>query len=318
MEKSDKIKIIAIVGPTAVGKTRLGVFLAQKLCTEVISADSMQIYKGMDIATAKPTKQETGCILHHLIDFLDPAERFSVGEYIKLAQSAADDILSKNKLPIIVGGTGLYIDSFLSGLSFVEYSFDEKVRNRLKKRLEQEGAASLLAQLEKIDPKAFAALHPNNTGRIIRALELYETTGKTISEQNELSRMSPSKWEPLYIGVAFRDKKLLYNRINQRVDDMMKQGLLEEARAFYVRENSATSAAAIGYKELKPYFDGEKSLASCIDSLKTATRQYAKRQGTWFKKNKDIIWFYNDDYADISQLDNDAYETVREWLDEKK
>ena len=318
MDKSDKIKIIAVVGPTAVGKTRLGVFLAKKLCGEIISADSMQIYKGMDIATAKPSREETEGIRHHLIDFLSPDERFSVGEFIRLADSAASDILSKNKLPIIVGGTGLYIDSFLSGLSFIEFSFDDNVRQRLTKRLKQEGAPSLLDELKKIDPKAAAALHPNNTGRIIRALELYETTGKTISEQNELSRMSPSKWEPLYIGVAYRDRKLLWSRINQRVDKMLEQGLLEEARTFYSSKRSHTAAAAIGYKELKPYLDGEKPLDDCIDSLKTATRQYAKRQGTWFKKNKDIIWFYKDDYDDFSQLENKAYETVRGWLNEKK
>lgn len=315
---AEKIKIIAVAGPTASGKTRLGVFLAERFSGEIISADSMQIYKGMNIATAKPSPGETRGVRHHLIDFLDPGESFSVSEFITLANEAADDILSRNKLPILVGGTGLYADSFLSGRTFLESPRDEDLRKTLNKRLREEGARALLSELEKIDPETAASLHPNNTKRIIRALELYTVTGKTLSQQNALSHRSPSKYAPLYIGISFRDRETLYKRIDARVDEMLRRGLVDEAKEYYSKEISVTASAAIGYKELKPYLDGEKTLEECADSLKTSTRRYAKRQTTWFKRNENIKWFYRDDYGCFLELEDGVCETVREWLDEKQ
>ncbi len=317
-QSTEKIKIIAVTGPTASGKTRLGVSLAERFSGEIISADSMQIYKGMNIATAKPSLEETRAVRHHLIDFLDPGESFSVSEFIRLANDAVNDIMSRNKFPILVGGTGLYADSFLSGRTFIESARDEDIRKTLGKRLKEQGALELLSELEKIDPETAASLHPNNTKRIIRALEMYMVTGKTLSEQNALSHRSPSRYDPLYIGITFRDREKLYKGIDRRVDEMLRRGLVDEAKEYYSKEKSVTAAAAIGYKELKPYLDGEKTLEECAHSLKTATRRYAKRQTTWFRRNEKIKWFYWDDYGCFSELENKACETVRKWLDEKE
>lgn len=317
MNYSEKIKAIAVVGPTASGKTRLGVSLAERFSGEIISADSMQVYKSMDIATAKPTEDETKGINHHLISFLSPEESFSVASFIKLANKAADDIVKRKKLPIIVGGTGLYIDSFLSGISLLDLARDEAIRNELDERLKTEGAEALLSELNKIDPQTAGVLHLNDTKRIIRALEVFMTTGKTLSQQNELSRCLPSKYNPFYIGLNYRDRRLLYKRIDKRVDEMIKTGLLNEAKDFFSKYKSDTAKAAIGYKELKPFFDNEKTLEECISSLKTATRRYAKRQITWFGRNEDIKWFYIDDYTMRIELEEEVYETVGRWLCEK-
>lgn len=318
MNCSEKAKVIAVVGPTASGKTRLGVSLAEKFSGEIISADSMQVYKSMDIATAKPSKDEMKGINHHLISFLSPEESFSVASFIKLAHKAADDIKERNKLPIIVGGTGLYIDYFLSGISLLELARDEKVRSALNERLKSEGAEVLLTELKKIDPQTAEMLHLNDTKRIIRALEVFMTTGKTLSQQNELSRSSPSKYNSLYIGLNYKDRKLLYERIDKRVDEMIKIGLLSEAESYFSKYKSETAKEAIGYKELKPFFDNEKTLEECVCSLKTATRRYAKRQITWFRRNESIRWFYIDDYTTVKELEEKVCETVRRWLDEKE
>ena len=318
MNCSEKAKVIAVVGPTASGKTRLGVSLAEKFSGEIISADSMQVYKSMDIATAKPSKDEMKGINHHLISFLSPEESFSVASFIKLAHKAADDIKERNKLPIIVGGTGLYIDYFLSGISLLELARDEKVRSALNERLKSEGAEVLLTELKKIDPQTAEMLHLNDTKRIIRALEVFMTTGKTLSQQNELSRSSPSKYNSLYIGLNYKDRKLLYERIDKRVDEMIKIGLLSEAESYFSKYKSETAKEAIGYKELKPFFDNEKTLEECVCSLKTATRRYAKRQITWFRRNESIRWFYIDDYTTMKELEEKVCETVRRWLDEKE
>ncbi|NLA72921.1 MAG: tRNA (adenosine(37)-N6)-dimethylallyltransferase MiaA [Clostridiales bacterium] len=318
MNYSEKADVVAVVGPTASGKTRLGVSLAEKFSGEIISADSMQVYKSMDIATAKPSKDEMKGINHHLISFLSPEESFSVASFIKLANKAADDIEERNKLPIIVGGTGLYIDYFLSGISLLELARDEKVRSALYERLKSEGAEALLTELKKIDPQTAEMLHLNDTKRIIRALEVFMTTGKTLSQQNELSRSSPSKYNSLYIGLNYKDRKLLYERIDKRVDEMIKIGLLSEAESYFSKYKSETAKAAIGYKELKPFFDNEKTLDECVCSLKTATRRYAKRQITWFRRNESIRWFYIDDYTTMKELEEKVCETVRRWLDEKE
>lgn len=299
----NKIKILSISGPTASGKTALSVSLASMLSGEIISADSMQIYKGMDIATAKPDLQERKGIVHHLMDFLPPDELYSVARFVEDAKKAIDDICARKKLPIIVGGTGLYTDSLLNGISFCEGEVDLELRKSLQQRLEDIGIDAMLSELSEFDPESaekFAI--ERNPKRIVRAFEVYKTTGVTFSKQNLLSKSVESIYAPVKIALNFRDREKLYDRINQRVDLMMSKGLLEEAKLYFSLNISDTSKQAIGYKELKPYFDEEKSLEECIDTLKQSTRRYAKRQITWFKRDENIKWFYVDDYSDYQEL----------------
>ena len=289
-----KKKAIVVVGATASGKTALGVHIAQKFNGEVISADSMQIYKGMDIATAKPTTEEMNGIKHHLIDFVDIKSQYSVSNYCTDARLSFDKITGDNKIPVIVGGTGLYIDSFLSNTKFLESASSENIRKELLLEAEKNGIESLYGELEKIDPDAAKNIHPNNIVRVVRALEIYKSTGKTLTEQNKLSHTIESDIEPLYIGINYSDRENLYNRINLRVDLMLEAGLLEEAKQFFNLNPSKTAFNAIGYKELKPFIDGVLSFDVCVENLKRETRRYAKRQITWFKRNKNINWFYAD------------------------
>lgn len=289
-----KKKAIVVVGATASGKTALGVHIAQKFNGEVISADSMQIYKGMDIATAKPTTDEMNGIKHHLIDFVDVKSQYSVSNYCDDARKTFDEIIDNNKLPVIVGGTGLYIDSFLSNTKFLESASSENIREELLLEAEKNGIEPLYEQLKQIDPDAAKNIHPNNTVRVVRALEIYKTTGKTLTEQNKLSHAVESDIEPLYIGINYKDRDKLYNRINLRVDLMLESGLLEEAKEFFKLNPSKTAFNAIGYKELKPFIDGNTAFDVCVENLKRETRRYAKRQITWFKRNKKINWIYAD------------------------
>ena len=306
-----KKKAIVIVGATASGKTGLGVFVARKFNGEVISADSMQIYKGMSIATAKPTADEMQGIPHHLIDFLPVTEKYSVSSYCDDARIVLDDIVNRGKTPVFVGGTGLYIDSFLSNTQFLENAGSEEVRERLKIEFEKHGIDKLYQELCDIDPETAKNIHPNNTVRVLRALEVYRATGKTLSEQNILSHSVESDVEPLYIAIGYRDREILYDRINRRVDEMLASGLLDEAKAFFEMNPSVTAFKAIGCKELKPYLDGEADLDICVDNLKRETRRYAKRQLTWFKRNEKIHWIYADD------KDRDAVFKEAEVLVEK-
>lgn len=289
-----KKKAIVVVGATASGKTALGVHIAKKFGGEVISADSMQIYKGMNIATAKPTMEEMNGIKHHLIDFVDVKSQYSVSSYCDDARNAFDNITKSNKLPVIVGGTGLYIDSFLSNTRFLEAASSDSVRQELLLEAEKNGIDSLYEQLREIDPEAAENIHPNNTVRVIRALEIYKTTGRTLTEQNKQSHAVESDIEPLYIGINYSDRENLYNRINLRVDLMLKAGLLDEAKEFFKLNPSKTAFNAIGYKELKPFIDGDLSFDVCVENLKRETRRYAKRQITWFKRNKKINWVLAD------------------------
>ncbi len=289
-----KKKAIVVVGATASGKTALGVHIAKKFNGEVISADSMQIYKGMDIATAKPTVEEMDDVKHHLIDFVDVHEQYSVSAYCNDAKRVFDEILENGKIPVIVGGTGLYVDSFLSNTKFLESASSESVRQELLLEAEKNGTESLYEQLKEIDPIATENIHPNNLVRVVRALEIYKTTGKTLTEQNRLSHTTESDIEPLYIGINYSDREKLYERINLRVDLMLENGLLEEAKAFFASNPSKTAFNAIGYKELKPFIDGNVSFDVCVENLKRETRRYAKRQITWFKRNKNINWIYAD------------------------
>lgn len=289
-----KKKAIVVVGATASGKTALGVHIAKKFNGEVISADSMQIYKGMNIATAKPTTEEMDGVKHHLIDFVDVHSQYSVSAYCEDARLVFDEITARRKLPVIVGGTGLYIDSFLSNTKFLQSASSDSVRKDLLQEVEKNGIESLYDQLKVIDPDAAKKIHPNNVVRVVRAFEIYKTTGKTLSEQNKLSHTVETDIEPLYIGINYADREKLYDRINSRVDLMLNKGLLDEAKSFFNDNPSKTAFNAIGYKELKPYFDGDLSIDVCVENLKRETRRYAKRQITWFKRNQKINWVYPD------------------------
>lgn len=278
--------IIVVSGPTASGKTALAVELAKIYGGEVISADSMQIYTDMDVASAKATHEEMQGIPHHLMNFLDPAESFSVADFVALCDKTARDIISRGKIPIICGGTGLYISSFVDNITFDDSTQDFAFREEMRKFAEENGAAALLERLREIDPETASTLHENNIGRVIRALEVYKTTGHTISEAKKNSRLNPSPYNFVMITLDFADREQLRHRINERVDKMAENGLVDEARACFLQENRPTAAQAIGCKELYPYFRGEKSLSECLDELKLRTRQYAKRQLTWFRRDK--------------------------------
>lgn len=295
----DKIKIIAVVGPTASGKTALAVRLAQHFDGEVISADSMQIYKGMDIATAKPDAEEMMGIPHHLIGFLDPGESFSVSDYCKAAHEIARDIAARGHMPVLCGGTGLYVRSFLENVTFAEDKCDPALRDELNRRYEQEGGETLLRELAAFDPETAAALHPSNSKRIIRAIEIYKTTGVTMSQAVARSHDNPSPYDVTAIGLTFADRSRLYERIDRRVDVMVQSGLIEEAKSFYQKNVGKTAAEAIGYKELRPYLDGEVTLEAALDRLKTETRHYAKRQLTWFRRDEYINWIEVDRCSDV-------------------
>lgn len=277
--------IIVVCGPTASGKTALSVELAKIYGGEIISADSMQIYTDMDIASAKATPEEQQGIAHHLMGFLDPSESFSVADYVKLCKEKANDIISRGKMPIICGGTGLYISSFVDNLIFDESGQDYEFRGELRKFAEENGAKALFEKLREVDPETAETLHENNIGRIIRALEVYKTTGHTISEAKRNSRREPSPYEFIMIFLDLADRELLKDRINRRVDDMIKRGLLEEAQACFIQKDRPTAAQAIGIKELYPYIRNEKTLDECIEEIKLRTRQYAKRQLTWFRRD---------------------------------
>lgn len=310
-DKDKKIPVLVIVGPTASGKTALGVELCRELNGEVVSADSMQVYKGMDIATAKPTAEETMGVPHHLISVVEPECEFSVADYVKLASAAIMDIHSRGRLPVLVGGTGLYVNSLMDNISFDSAQTDGNVRRRLTEESERLGREAMLERLRNIDPDTAAELHPNNITRIIRALEIYELTGMKFSEYKAVSRSVESPYKPCFIGLTYNDRGLLYDRINKRVDIMAENGLVEEARKVW--ENShglKTAHQAIGYKELSPYFEGTKTLEKCLDFLKMQTRRYAKRQLTWFRRDDRINWIEIDKVLNKRKLIMDCLNIV--------
>ncbi len=284
-----KIPIIIVAGPTASGKTSLSVELARALGGEIISADSMQVYKGMDIGTAKPTEKEKAGIKHHIMDFKEPSESFSVADFCDLAHKTAEDIISRGKAVIVVGGTGLYIDSFAKDVDFDEEKSLPELRKELEERAKKEGAQSLLAELGEFDEASAKKLHPNNLKRIIRAIEFYKIHQRPISEHQENTRQKPSRYDALYMMIN-HDREVLRARIDKRVDMMMYDGLIEEARLLWQKKESLSKTArqAIGYKELFGYFEGEMTLEEATAELKMRTRQYAKRQLTWFRKNADM------------------------------
>ena len=290
-----KTPLIVIVGPTASGKTYLSIEIAKKFNGEIISADSMQIYKGMDIATAKPTIEEMQGIPHYLVNFLNSDESFSVANYVVLAKEKIEEIRSRGKIPIIVGGTGLYINSLIDNIKFDDTSSDMKIRERLLKEANDKGNKFLLDKLNEIDPETARQLHENNLTRIIRAIEVYELTGEKISTQKIKSRMEESPYNPCIIGLDCKDRQKLYDRINIRVDKMVKMGLVEEANKVFHNNKLSTACQAIGHKELIPYFSGEETLEHCLYVLKQQTRRYAKRQLTWFRRDERINWIYVDE-----------------------
>lgn len=303
------IPVLVIVGPTASGKTDLAVKCALRFNGEIVSADSMQIYKGMDIATAKPTAEEMKGIKHHLTDFLAPEKKYSVADYVRDAKKAVFDINSRNKLPIISGGTGLYVDSLIENVKFIDIPTDFNLRDSLQKRLADDGALKLLEELAEFDAESAKNLHPNNTKRIVRAFEVYELTGKTMTQLEAESKNEPSPFLPVFIGINYRDRNVLYDRINRRVDIMLSSGLLQEAEKYF-NMKGVTSVQAIGYKELAPYFDKKLSLDKCVENLKQATRNYAKRQLTWFRRNKNINWVYPDDYNSSDAFYDAVYKII--------
>lgn len=308
-----KQKIIVVVGPTASGKTALAIKIAKAVNGEIISADSMQIYKGMDIATAKPTADEREQAVHHLIDFLPQDKSFSVADFVTLAREKISDISSRGRIPVIAGGTGLYIDTLIDNITLPNEKGDPDYRKYLADIAKEKGNAVLLEMLYEIDPEQAEKLHENNKNRIIRSLEIYKTTGITMSEHIKNSRSVESPYDPIYFGINY-DREVLYDRINKRVDMMLCDGLIEETVEFYKNYSSRTAASAIGYKELKPYLDSVISLDDAVENLKRATRNYAKRQITWFKRNDRIIWLNVTDYPTIDILTESAIYKAKEFL----
>lgn len=301
-----KIKVFGIVGPTASGKTSLAVEVCKRLGGEVVSCDSMQIYKGMDIATAKPTPEEMCGIPHHLIGFLDPTESYSVARYCEDAKKAIEEISSAGRVPVLAGGTGLYYSSLADNIVFFEEEADLEYRRFLFERAEKEGAKALYDELLEADPERAQALHINDLNRIIRALEILHTTGKSITLQNKESKLIESPFEFRTVCLDAKDRQFLYDRINARVDIMMENGLLEEAERFLHSDIGNTAVQAIGYKELRPYFDGTATLDECIDNLKMQTRRYAKRQLTWFRRDERIKTLYIDEVTSFDELAGEA------------
>ena len=310
LDKEQRPKLLVVCGPTASGKTSLSVSLAKLLDGEIISADSMQIYRGLDVGTAKITAAEMDGVPHHLVSICDPEIPFSVAEYVQLARQKIEEITARGYLPILAGGTGLYISSLLSGLRFTQEEPLPGVRERLVAEAEDLGADRMWQRLQQVDPETAAAIHPNNVKRVLRALEIFEQTGHTMSGQAAASHPDTPPYDALVIGLRFADRELLYARIGQRVDQMLRQGLLDEAFLVYQnRERYTTAAQAIGYKEFFPYFENAAELTECIEELKRASRRYAKRQLTWFGRMKEICWLQPDVSPDLTQ---EALEVIRQ------
>lgn len=308
-----KIKTVFIVGPTASGKTDLSIKLAKHFGGEIISADSMQIYKNIHIASAAPDTDEMQSIPHHLLEFSEPESSFSVADYVIRARECIKNISGSNKLPIVVGGTGLYINSLADNTEYTEEKTDLKLRQELEEYFDSVGAEEMLRQLSLFDGETALRLHKNDRKRIIRAFEVYKTTGRTITEQNALSHSNDGFIEPLIIGITYSDREKLYDRINLRVDLMLKNGLLEEAEAAFKRQIGG-AYQAIGHKEFFGFFKGECTLEEAVENLKRQTRRYAKRQLTWFNKDKRIHWLYPDTDSDIV---SSAIDKINEFLKEE-
>ena len=288
-----KTKILAVVGPTASGKSALAMALAERLSGEIISCDSMQIYRRMDIGTAKPTAADRATVRHHMIDIVEPTETFTCADYVAEASRAVEECASRGKLPIVCGGTGLYLDALLRGGDFAEGGADEDLRRELAEFAAQEGNEALHAELRRIDPESADAIHPNNVKRVIRAIEIYRTTGVTKTELDRRSQEGGERYDATVIGLRYLDREVLWGRMDRRVDMMLEEGLLEETKRLLsegIFAVNQTAAQAIGYKELLGYLRGEEDLNTAVKTLKTATRRYGKRQMTWFSAKPYVSW----------------------------
>lgn len=303
IKENEKPKVIVIVGPTASGKTATSIKVAKELNGEIISADSMQIYKDMNIGTAKPTKEEMEGIKHYMIDIASPDEIFNVAKYKEMAEKAIEDILSKNKVPIVVGGTGLYIDTLINGVEFASVKEDLEYRNALLERAKKEGNKALHDELAKIDKEAAEKIDMNNVRRVIRALEIYKITGKTKTKLDEESRKE-TKYDYRVYGIEW-GREELYRRIEKRIDIMLEEGLVEEVKNVMSRYTiSKTAIQGLGYKEVIEFLNNDISYDEMVDKLKMETRRYAKRQLTWFRRNKDIKWYDINNIADKIIMEN--------------
>ena len=287
-------RVLCVVGPTATGKTKMGVALSKRFGGEVVSVDSMQIYRGMTIGTAAPTDQEMEGVPHHMIGVADPKESWSVAKYVEQADACVQDILARGKLPILVGGTGLWLDALVRGNDFAPGAQGEETRLALQKRMETEGAEVLLEELRQIDPDAAAKLHLKDKKRILRALEVYAQTGETITAHNAKTQEKPPKYDALYIGLDFAERQDLRDRIDKRVDAMVQQGLLQEVRDLLAAglPRDATALQAIGYKQFLGVSEGLLTEKKAVEEVKLRSRQYAKRQLTWLRRNEAIHWIY--------------------------
>ena len=309
--ETKKFKILAVVGSTASGKTALSIALAKALGGEIVSCDSMQLYRRMDIGTAKPTQEEMDGVAHHLLDFAEPDQPFSCAEYVTLAKKVVLEIQARGKLPIFCGGTGLYLDSVLRGGGFEETEVDPILRQQLLDFAAANGNHALHERLRAVDPESAEAIHENNVKRVVRALEIFETSGMTKTEADRRSRLIESPYDACVIGLRYEDREILYDRIGRRVEQMLKAGLLEETRSLMeegVFERNSTAAQAIGYKELLGYLRGEQSLAEATEDLKRATRRYAKRHITWFGAKDYVHW--------IDAVQNGTLRSLEELLEE--
>ena len=298
-----KQKLIAIVGPTASGKTRLSVELAKKYDGEILSFDSMQVYKGMDIGTAKPSPEERQGIVHHMFDVVDPREDFSVSRFVEQADPIAERVLSQGKTLILVGGTGLYVDALVRGTEFAPYP-ETGLREELTRIAEEEGIEVIVERLRQVDPESAERIHPSNRKRVIRALEIYLETGKTMTQHDAESRAKPNKYKPLWIGLDYVNRDALYDRIDRRVDIMMEQGLLQEVKDLLAQglPESATALQAIGYKEILAHLRGECTLEEAKELVQRSSRRYAKRQRTWFRRNPEVNWLLLEDEPDFQEI----------------
>lgn len=301
--------LAVVAGPTASGKTALAVELARRMNGEVVSADSMQVYEPLRIGTARPTPEEMKGVPHHLLGFLPLSASYSVAQYAAAAHAAIAQVTARGRLPILCGGTGLYIQAVTENLVFSEQAGDPDLRAALRERANREGGVGLLEELRRVDPLTAGRLHPHDTGRIVRALEVYAVTGRTLTEQNRLSREGGDRYRTAGILLDFRDRRILYDRIGRRVDRMLEQGLLQEAEQVLSSEQAPTAMQAIGYKELAPYFRGQLSLPEAVEKLKRETRRYAKRQLSWFRRMP-LQTLYVDDMPDDRDLIKQAVQVV--------
>lgn len=292
-------KIISIVGPTASGKTAVSIALAQALGGEVVSADSMQIYRGLDIGTAKPTAQEMGDVPHHMLDVVEPQDSFSVANYVTMADGIIQDILSRGKVPLLVGGTGQYHEAVIRGLHFAPTPTDSSLRGALEEEISQVGGEVLLQRLAQVDPETAERLFPNDHKRIVRALEIYQLTGQTMSHFDAESRKQAPRYEACLLGLAFADRAHQRKRIADRVDVMMEEGFLDEVRRYEHLPLHCTSMQAIGYRELRGYLQGGTSLEEAVNLLKIRSQQYGKRQLTWFRNKMQVEFSWGTGDVDL-------------------